>query len=309
VRGLLSRERGRAEAKAREHGLTNCRAATELAEILDDDVIQIVSICTPHHLHAPQAIRCAERGRHVLVEKPMGLSLSEIRDLDAAVRENGVRSVVSFVLRWSPLFENIKAQISQGLIGDIFLGEVDYLSTIDPSHGNYDWIRQKQYGGNNLLTAGCHAVDALRWFVRQPVSEVVAYANRTPKWEFEYETTTLTLLRFANGAIGKVGCTLESRVPYSFPITLLGEAGSIRNNQIFSRKWPGQNGWATIPAILPDTAEVSHHPFQGQIDHLVDCVLNGRESHCNVADAVETHEICLATEISAREGHAVKLPL
>jgi predicted dehydrogenase len=60
---------------------------------------------------------------------------------------------------------------------------------------------------------------------------------------------------------------------------------------------------------MPDTAEVSHHPFQGQMDHFVDCILNKRESHANVADSVKTHEICIAAEISAREGRPVPLPL
>lgn len=76
-----------------------------------------------------------------------------------------------------------------------------------------------------------------------------------------------------------------------------------------TKRWPGQTSWATVPAILPDTAEVSHHPFAGQMNHFVECILLDRESHCNVADAVKTHEICLAAEISTREGRPVYLPL
>lgn len=311
VRGILSRERARAEAKIREHGLGPCRAATSMKELLEDDYIRIVSIGTPHQFHTPQAIECAERGRHVLIEKPMSLTLAEVHSLKAAVERAGVKSLVSFVLRWNPLFENIKAMLAQDLIGRIFMGEVDYLSTIGPSYRGHSWIRQKQYGGNNLLTAGCHAVDALRWFVGRKVVEVFSYANRSPAnpCGIEYDTNSFTLLRFDDGAIGKVGCTIEGSLPYTFPIMLLGEAGAIRNNQIFTSRWPGQNGWATIPAILPDTAEVTHHPFTGEIDHFVDSIRNDRESHCNVAGAVETHEICLAAEISAREGRPVNLPL
>ncbi len=311
VRGILSRDRARAEAKIREHGLQHCRAFTDLDELLKDDSIQIAAICTPHQLHAPQGIECAQAGRHILVEKPMGLSLDEIHSLARAVEQSGVRSLVSFVLRWNPLFENIKAMLAQDLIGRVYMAEVDYLSTINPSYGGYEWIHQKRFGGNNLLTAGCHAVDALRWFLKSKVIEVVSYANCSAgnPYHFEYDANSLTLLRFEDGAIGKVGCTLESAAPYTFPISLMGEAGAIRNNQLFTRRWPGQNGWATIPAIMPDTAEVSHHPFQAEIDHFVECIRSGKESHCNVRDAVETHEICLAAEISARENQAVKLPL
>jgi predicted dehydrogenase len=65
-----------------------------------------------------------------------------------------------------------------------------------------------------------------------------------------------------------------------------------------------------IPSIMPETADVAHHPFQGEIDHFIECVLKGREGHCNLEDAVNTHEAALAAIISEREGHrAVRLPL
>lgn len=311
VRAILSRERARADAKIREHGLANCRAWTDLDELLGDESLRIVSICTPHHLHTPQGVACARAGRHVLVEKPMALTIEEVHELDAAVREAGVRSLVSFVLRWNPLVETIQAMLAQGLIGRLYMAEVDYLSHIGPEYRGYEWIRHRQYGGNNLLTAGCHAVDALRWLVGAEAEEVFSYANTSSEnpLGFDYDTNRLTVLRFANGVIGKVACTIEGAMPYTFPIALYGDEGAIRNNQIFTRQWPGQRGWATIPTILPDTAEVSHHPFAAEVDHFVECILAGRESHCNVADAVKTHEICLAAEISARERRPVRLPI
>jgi UDP-N-acetyl-2-amino-2-deoxyglucuronate dehydrogenase len=245
------------------------------------------------------------------VEKPVALNLSTLHQLHAAVAKAGVRSLASFVLRWNPLFENIKAMLAEDLIGAIGYAEVDYLHGIEPSYTGYEWIRRKQFGGNNLLTGGCHAVDATRWFVGQEVTEIFAYAasGQHNRLGYEYETNSLTLMKFADGTIGKVGCSIEAVLPYVFNILLLGEEGSIRNNQVISRRWPGQTGWATIPAILPDTAEVSHHPFIGEINHFVDCILAGRESHCNIADAVKTHEICLAMEISVKERRPVTLPL
>jgi predicted dehydrogenase len=66
---------------------------------------------------------------------------------------------------------------------------------------------------------------------------------------------------------------------------------------------------AEIPSILPDSGDVSHHPFQGQIDHFVECILTDTESHCNLEDAAKTHEICFAAETSAQEGQPVPLPL
>ena len=311
VMGILSRDRGRAEAKAAEHGLRNCQTYTDLDAMLGNDDIRIVAICTPHHLHAEQGIACAQAGRHVLVEKPIALDLESLHALDDAIRKAGVRSVVSFVLRWNPLVETIKQMLKDGWLGELFYAETDYMHPIESSYTGYEWIRCKEFGGNNMLTGGCHAVDALRWFAGGKAVEVFAYGNtgKHNRLGFGYDTNMITSIKFDNGVIAKVGCSIEAHMPYVFNIVLMGEKGTVRNNQVFSSHWPGQTGWATIPTILPDTAEVGHHPFAGEINHFVDCIRSGDESHCNVADAVETHEVCIAAEISAREGRPVKLPL
>lgn len=311
VRAILSRDKARAEAKAREHGLAGCRACTNLDELLKQDDIHVVSICTPHHLHAQQAIACAQSGRHVVVEKPVALNLDDLRKLDRAIRKAGVRSIVSFVLRWNPLFGLIRSLLDDGVIGDLFHGEVDYLHGITPKLALYPWVRRREYGGSALLTAGCHAVDALRWFARQEAVEVFSYANTSPgnPLDYEYEPNSVTLVRFGGGMTGKVAASIESVAPYTFPIVLMGNGGTIRNNRVYSTRWPGQTGWAEIPTILPDSGSVEHHPFVPQMAHFIECIEAGVESHASVADAVRTHEICLAAEMSRIERRPVALPL
>ena len=311
VLGMVSRDLERARAKAGEHGLRHAQPHDDLRALLEDPNIHIVAICTPHHLHAQQGIQCAAAGRHVVVEKPVALDLASLHALDEAVRRAGVRTVVSFVLRWNPLFEIIKASLADGLIGNLYYAEVDYMHGIGPWYKQYEWNIKKEMGGSSLLTAGCHAVDGLRWFLQREAVEVCAYANFSPQnpLRYEYEPNSVTIIKFADGMIGKVASLVECVMPYVFNIGLFGDLGTIRNNQVFTRRWPGQKGWATIPTVLPDSGDVTHHPFVGEVDHFVDCILSGRESHCNVADAVKTHEICLATEISAHQGRPVKLPL
>ena len=109
--------------------------------------------------------------------------------------------------------------------------------------------------------------------------------------------------------MGKVASSVECAQPYIFNVELFGDQGTIRNNQVFSKRWTGQKGWATFPTILPDSGDVTHHPFREEVDHFVDCILNDRESHANLEDAALTHEICLASEVSIREKRPVSLPL
>jgi UDP-N-acetyl-2-amino-2-deoxyglucuronate dehydrogenase len=311
VRGIVSRDKSRAAARAAELGLTRCRAYDRLQDMLNDPAIHIVSIATPHHLHVEQGIAAAQAGKHLVLEKPVALDLQGLRALQAAVRAAKVKTVVCFVLRWNPLFEMIKTFLAQGAIGNLFMAEVDYLHGLGPWYAQYEWNIKKAVGGSSLLTAGCHAVDGLRWFVGKRAVEVFTYANVSPQnpLRYEYEPNSLTLVKFEDGTLGKVASSVECRQPYIFNIQLVGDQGTIRNNQVFSTRWTGQKGWATFPTILPDSGDVSHHPFADEVNHFVDCIQNNRESHCNLEDAAQTHEICFASEISAREKRPVTLPL
>ena len=98
-------------------------------------------------------------------------------------------------------------------------------------------------------------------------------------------------------------------MPYVFNVELFGDKGTIRNSDIFSTNWPGQRGWATIPTVEPDSGDVSHHPFQQEVNHFIECIERDVESHASVADAVKTHELCLAADLSAAENRPVSLPL
>jgi predicted dehydrogenase len=311
VCAICSRDKARARAKAESMQLEQCAAYADYEQMLEDKEVRIISICTPHNLHVQQGIAAAEAGKHLLMEKPIALDLPGLKALEGAVARAGIKTVVSFVLRWNPLFELIKSLLAEDVIGSIFYAEVDYLHGIGPWYAQYSWNIRKSMGGSSLLTAGCHAVDGLRWFLQKDAVEVYAMSNfsKGNPLKYEYEPNSVTLIRFSDGVIGKVASSIECAMPYVFNIELLGEGGTIRNNQVFSRKWQGQKGWTSIPTILPDSGDVSHHPFLGEIDHFVDCIRSEKESHVNIADAVKTHEICLATEISAATRKPVSLPL
>lgn len=311
VRAILSRDRDRAHAKAEEFGLLNCRGYDHMEEMLAAPGIHIVAICTPHHLHVEQGVASAEAGKHLIIEKPAALDVAGLRRLCAAVKAAQVKTIVSFVLRWNPLFQVIRSLLDAGTVGGLFYAEVDYLHGCGPWYSQYEWNIKKGIGGSSLLTAGCHAVDSLRWFMRKKAVEVFAYANFSAAnpLHYEYEPNSVTLVKFEDGSLGKIASSIECVMPYSFRIELLGDMGTIRNNQVFSKRWEGQKSWAAIPTVLPDSGDVTHHPFRDEVNHFVNCILTNQESHANLADAAETHEICYASEISARERRPVRLPL
>ncbi len=308
VVGICSRSREAAITRLQEAGVSDARIYGTYEEMLADSEIHAVSICTPPNLHPANVIGGAEAGKHMLIEKAVANDSASLARMLQAVRTAGVRTVVSFVLHWNPEFMLIKEMLGKKAIGEIFYAEVDYWHNIGPQYKQYAWNVKKDIAGSALLSAGIHAVDAIRYFVADEVVEACAYSNkRNP--EYEYDTNIVGILRFRNGAIGKVSASFDVRSPYAFNIDLLGTAGTIRDNRIYATEYfAGQTDWVEVPTIRPDSGDVTHHPFRGEINHFIECITNGVESPLNLEDAARTHQVCYALDESAATGRPVTVP-
>jgi predicted dehydrogenase len=305
---VSSRQRSSAERLVQEFAL-DATVYERFEDVLRDERVDIVNISGPNHVHTEQGVAAARAGKHLLMEKPMSLTLDEAKSLRDAVTRAGVKSVVSFVLRWNPLFDNLKNLLAAGAIGKLFFAQVDYWHGLGDWYSGWDWVRTKSSGRSAMLAAGCHAIDALRWFVGDEVEEVTAFGSN-PTRRYEFDSCVVALLRFKNGTLAKTSAVFDCEMPYAFNVDLLGTAGTLRDNRVWSKQlFPAQTGWATVPTILPDSGAVEHHPFDGEVNHLVECIRDNRESHCNIADAYHTHEVCLAIDRSLETGTPVRLPL
>ncbi len=250
----------------------------------------------------------------------------------AAVRKAGVKTVVSFVLRWNPLFRTLKAMSADGAFGKVYYVEADYMSHNGSWWSGWNDTRTKENGVSAFLVGGCHAIDALRWFAGAgefaPANPVEVFAvsggyrkgssiefnPKTNSWTkgappMEFDGLEVALVKFDNGVVGKVCVNYDCIMPYRFPLRIFGDKGSVFDNNIWSHKYPGQTNWLQLPTLLPDSSDVSHHPFQEQMDHFVDCLQRGVESHCNLDDAIKTHEIAFAALECYQTHKPVKLPL
>ena len=332
VLAICDLDLAKAHQRAAEAGLDDVACYPDLEEALGHPGVDLVSICTPQHVHCRQVLAAAAAGKHLLIEKPVGISPQELQTMRAAVRDAGVRTVVGFVLRWNPLFRTLKRLLAQDALGKPYYVETDYLSHNGSWWSGWESARTTAQGVSAFLVGGCHAIDALRWFAASgefeaatPV-EVVALAGGYRKgssceynplsntWTegaspMEYDGLEVALVKFSNGAMGKVSVNADCIMPYRFPLRIFGDRGSVFDNRIWSHHFPGQTDWVELPTILPDSSNVHHHPFQAEIDHLVECVCEDRESHCNLDDAAQTHEIAFAALRSQKTGQAVRLPL
>lgn len=304
VVAVLSRKQARAEAKVAEHGLTEAAAYEDLKQFLAHPGLDVVVICTPHPNHPAETIAAAKAGKHLVIEKPVALDAASLREMVAAVNQAGVLTSVCFELRWIGLFKNLKAIIAQGLLGKLFYGECSYFHGIGPWYGQWSWNIKKEIGGDALLTAGCHALDGLIWLMGSRVVEVAAMSNTSPDnpLRYEYDPNSVAILRFENGAIGKVATSIECRQPYLFPVLLQGDQGTAWNDQVSTLQWPGLKAgqWARIPTELPDSGDVSAHPYLPQMQHFVECIRKGRRPDNDLVACSHVHEVMYAIDEAIR---------
>jgi len=298
----------RARQFAETNGLS-CPTRDRYDDVLADGQVDIVDISGPSHVHAEQGIAAAGASKHVLVEKPMALSVDENRALRDAVAKAGVKSITSFVARFNPEVAILRSLLRSGAIGDLFYAEVDYWHGLRPTHHAWDLHSKRKTGGSTMLLGGCHAVDALRWLVGEEVDEVTAYSNNQ-KGHFEYDANVVAIMKFRNGVIAKTSALFDCEMPYAFNIDLAGTEGTLRENRVWSKRlFPGQTDWSNFETVMMDSADVMHHSFDEEINYFVDCIRKDLQPHCNIADGYRSHELCMAIDRSLEEARPVKLPL
>ena len=325
-------QRTRAAAAKHHVDVPGARIATTFEELLAAPDVDIVSISSPNHLHAEQAVAAAAAGKHILLEKPTGLDVAELIRIRDAVRKAGVRTIVSFELRYNPLLKFARWMQASGRLGRIRFARVQYLSRVTDWYAGWNWVRTRESGRSHLLAAGCHAVDALRWCSGLEATAVSAFHTQFTEG-YEWPTSIAVNLTLEGGALGHVTSSTDFMMPYTFLVELMGDRATMRQELLQWEKAPidldelraanpfpdvqlapgadaaGRDG-IQIRCVTPNSADVSHHPFQAEIDELVACVRENRETSINVFDAQKTMEICIAADRSGElAGTRVELPL
>ena len=306
-----SREHDPKELSATHGG--DIRCFTDLDSMLADPDINVVSICSYHRDHARQAIASAEAGKHLIIEKPLALTLEDCRAIEDAVKKAGVKTCVCFECRYASQFLATKSVIDQGLLGSLHYAEVDYYHGIGPWYGQYRWNIKKDGGGSSLLTAGCHALDGLLLFMGDGVEEVTTYATRSANEDFaryEYETTSVTILKFSDGRIGKVASVIDCLQPYYFHVHLVGSEGSLLDDRFHSNRISGldKNGWSKLNLKMLDSGDVSDHPYETQFREFFAALDRGEAmALTSLTEALRTHEVMFAADRSAELGRPVRL--
>ncbi|KOF04000.1 dehydrogenase [Roseivirga seohaensis subsp. aquiponti] len=183
-------------------------ATSDYKEILADDEVKLVLITTRHNLHASMALACLEAGKHVFVEKPLALKLTEVDDIIAQAEKSEKSVVVGFNRRFSPHMEKIKKALGEAS------GPINICATMNAGFIPKDvWIHDMEVGGGRIIGEACHYIDLLVYLTGSPVTSVCMNAmGKNPE---ENTDNASILLRFENGSNGIINYFANGSKSYS----------------------------------------------------------------------------------------------
>lgn len=304
-----SRKLDSAEISARHGGTITCY--TDFEKMLTDPDLHIVSICSYPADHTLQAIMAAKAGKHLIIEKPLALSWKDCLAIETEVKKAGVKTCVCFECRFSSQLQTIKAVIDQGLLGRIHYAEVDYYHGVGPWYGQFRWNTGKEAAVSSLLSAGCHAMDALALCMGSDFEAITSYSTFSTNKDFakyEYPTTSVSIIKYRNGTIGKVASVIDCLQPYYFHFHLVGSEGSLLDNKFYSTKFGSlnKNKWSELSMKMLDSGDVSDHPYQVQFEAFFKAVEQGQEMPLtSLGDALNSHKMVFAADESADRNNTI----
>lgn len=303
----------RADAFGANYGVP---AFHSIEEMLARPDIDVVSVLTPSGMHAEHAIAVAAARKHVVVEKPMALTLSDANAMIEACDANGVRLFVVKQNRFNVPVVKAREALDAGRFGQLVLGTVRVRWCRDQSYYDHDsWRGTWAQDGGVLSNQASHHVDMLSWFMGDV--ESVHARGITALAKIEAEDTAVATIKFRNGALGIVEATSATRPKdMEGSLSVLGSGGSVEIagfsvNKI--RTWQFADAIASDADVMDkfsvNPPNVYGFGHQAYYEHVVDCFVNGTEALVDGHQGRQSLELIMALYESIASGREVTLPL
>lgn len=290
---------------AREYG--------DYQQLLHDPSIDVVSICTPSGLHAQMAVDAARAGKHVVVEKPIALSLADADRIIKECRQAKVKLAVVHPNRFIPAVQALKKALDEGRFGTLTHGNATVRWSRNQAYFDRDaWRGTKDMDGGVLMNQAIHNIDLLQWMLGA-VTEVFAYTT-TRLRKIETEDLGVAALKFHSGALGVIEAA-STLYPANLEETLavFGETGTAVISGVTASRL---NTWhvagytedeaASLKQAVNSAAAKPGH--QVILEDMAESVITGKEPLVNGAEGRKALGIILAIYQSAATGTPINLP-
>lgn len=313
----------RLKEKSELHGVKHVYA--DYHDLLENDDIDAVSICTWNNTHAEIAVAALEAGKHVLVEKPLSITVEQAEAVQAAAKKSGKIAQIGFVRRHDPNAKLLKTFIENGDLGEIYYAKASYLRRLGNPGG---WFSDKsRSGGGPLVDLGVHVID-LTWYLmgkprpvsvsgntynklgnRSNVENLSSYqaADFDPTLN-DVEDLANALIRFENGASLFVDASFTLHAASNEgSVRLYGDKGGAEVEPKFSLVTEKNNTILnSTPQVDVDGLDVEK-AFANEINHFVECCIENKPTLAPVSDGVDVMKILNAIYESAKLGKEVYL--
>ena len=308
VTALVSGDRAKALATAAKYGVPERSIYTyaDFDRIRDNPDVDIVYVCLPNSMHAEYTIRAAKAGKHVMCEKPMAVSVAECEAMIRACKTAGKKLMIGYRCHFEPFNLEAMRLAKSGAAGKIrYVRSEHGFVQGDPNKWR---LKRALSGGGSLMDMGIYSLQAARYMTGEEPIAVTAREStdrRDPRFR-EVEDMIEWTLEFPSGAIA--GCQSMYSANQN-RILLMGDKGRIELEPATrydgNKMWTGRDGRET--AITSPPPGPGKTQFAGQLDHLAECILDGREPIVSGEEGLRDMRIVEAIYRSVREGRTVKL--
>lgn len=300
-----------------------CKSYHDLDEMMADRDVTVVTIGTPSGAHLEPAVAAAKAGKHVIVEKPLEITLKRCDTIIDACKANRVRLSTIFPSRFHAGSVELKRAVDEKRFGKLTIGDA-YVK----------WYRSQEYydsgawrgtweldGGGALMNQAIHSVDLLTWLMG-PVVEISAHTATLAHRRIAVEDTAIATLKFANGALGTIEATTAAYPGYLKRIELHGSDGSAAIEEEDIVRWDfakssrrdakirkSMDGKLSGGGGASDPSAIGHHGHKLQFQDHVNAIEKRKKPSVDGAEGRRSVEIILGIYKAAETGRRVELPL
>ncbi len=288
---------------------------TSLEKMLDNENIDVVSICTPSGIHPQQTIMAAKAGRHIITEKPMATRWRDGLEMVKACDDARVRLFVVKQNRRNSTLQLLKRAVTEKRFGKIYMVQLNVFWTRPQEY--YDsarWRGTWEQDGGAFMNQASHYVDLLEWLIG-PISDIQAMMGTLAR-DIEVEDTGVMNVRWRNGAMGSMSVTMLTYPQnYEGSITILGEKGSVRVggvavNEIQHWQFEEEKDYdQKIKEANYQTTSVYGFGHPLYFKNVIDVLRGEAEPETDGREGLKSLEVLIAAYLSARDGKTVSLPL
>ena len=312
---VYARDAGKVKTFAEQHQIPQWY--TDLDAIIKDSGCDVIDICLPNFLHHKAVLKAAAAGKHIIIEKPLAVTLEEADEMIAACKNAGVKLMYAEELCFAPKYERVRQMVNEGAIGDLFM-----LKQSEKHSGPHsDWFYDVNLsGGGVLMDMGCHAIQWFRWMLKNTKVKSV-YASMSTvlhKERTKGEDNSVVIIEFENGVTAVAENSWAKHGGMDDKSELYGTGGVIYadlfmgNASIaYSKSGYGyalEKADTTVGWTFPIFEEAFNQGYPHELKHFIECVQQNKQPLVSGEDGRAVLEIIYAAYASAAEGKKIMLP-